>query len=111
MSGIFRVGGIDPASVTGDGVAMDLLAEPEERELIKLSRTGRDGAGRGGGTGAASHHDVSARDGGARASLVPQAPRARRAGRIARALDAGKGDADRAREWAWLLGISAPERM
>jgi arginyl-tRNA synthetase len=35
LSGIFRVGEIDPATVTGDGVAWDRLAEPEERELIK----------------------------------------------------------------------------
>jgi arginyl-tRNA synthetase len=35
MSGIFRVGEIDPATVTGDGVRWELLAEPEEQELIK----------------------------------------------------------------------------
>ena len=35
MSGIFRVGEIDPATVTGDGVDWSLLGEPEEQELIK----------------------------------------------------------------------------
>ena len=35
MTGIFRVGEIDPASVTGEGVNWALLAEPEEHELIK----------------------------------------------------------------------------
>ena len=35
MAGIFRVGGIDPASVSADGVDFDLLALPEEQELIK----------------------------------------------------------------------------
>jgi arginyl-tRNA synthetase len=35
MSGIFRVGEIDPATITGEGVDYALLAEPEEQELIK----------------------------------------------------------------------------
>jgi arginyl-tRNA synthetase len=35
MCGIFRVGEIDPASVTGDGVPLEVLTEPEEQELIK----------------------------------------------------------------------------
>lgn len=35
ISGIFRVGEIDPASVTGAGVELGVLSEPEERELIK----------------------------------------------------------------------------
>ncbi len=35
LCGIFRVGEIDPASVTGDAVDWALLSEPEERELIK----------------------------------------------------------------------------
>ncbi|HEX8725616.1 MAG TPA: arginine--tRNA ligase [Gemmatimonadaceae bacterium] len=35
MSGIFRVGEIDPASVTGEGVDFAQLARPEEAELIK----------------------------------------------------------------------------
>jgi arginyl-tRNA synthetase len=35
LSGIFRVGGIDPATVGGEAVAWDRLAEPEERELVK----------------------------------------------------------------------------
>src|ERR671938_4926 len=35
MSGIFRVGGIDPASITGEGVEYDALAEPDEQQLIK----------------------------------------------------------------------------
>jgi arginyl-tRNA synthetase len=35
LSGIFRVGAIDPATITGQGVAWSALAEPEERELIK----------------------------------------------------------------------------
>jgi arginyl-tRNA synthetase len=35
LSGIFRVGSVDPATITGEGVAWDKLAEPEERELIK----------------------------------------------------------------------------
>ncbi|HEU4641674.1 MAG TPA: arginine--tRNA ligase [Gemmatimonadaceae bacterium] len=35
MSGIFRVGGIDPATVTGDGVDFALLSQQEEQELIK----------------------------------------------------------------------------
>jgi arginyl-tRNA synthetase len=34
MSGIFRVGGIDAASITGEGVATELLSEPDELELI-----------------------------------------------------------------------------
>jgi arginyl-tRNA synthetase len=35
MSGIFRVGGIDPASITPDDVRFEVLTEPEEQELIK----------------------------------------------------------------------------
>jgi arginyl-tRNA synthetase len=35
LCGIFRVGGIDPASVTGEGVDFARLALPEETELIK----------------------------------------------------------------------------
>jgi len=35
MSGIFRVGGINPASITAAGVDFSILAEPEEQELIK----------------------------------------------------------------------------
>ena len=35
MYGIFRVGGIDPGSVTADGVNFEVLSEPEEQELIK----------------------------------------------------------------------------
>ncbi|HKG94680.1 MAG TPA: arginine--tRNA ligase [Gemmatimonadaceae bacterium] len=35
MCGIFRVGGIDREAYTADGVALDVLAEPEEQELIK----------------------------------------------------------------------------
>ena len=35
LCGIFRVGGIDPAGVTADGVSWDALAEPAERELTK----------------------------------------------------------------------------
>jgi arginyl-tRNA synthetase len=34
MSGIFRVGAIDSASVTGAGVELGLLSEPDELELI-----------------------------------------------------------------------------
>ncbi len=36
LSGIFRVGEVDPASVTADGVHWECLAEPAERELIAL---------------------------------------------------------------------------
>jgi arginyl-tRNA synthetase len=35
MCGIFRVGAIDPESVTGENVPYDALSEPEEQELIK----------------------------------------------------------------------------
>jgi arginyl-tRNA synthetase len=35
MRGIFRVGGIDPATVTGANARFGLLALPEEQELIK----------------------------------------------------------------------------
>ena len=35
MRGIFRVGGIDPTSVTDAGVKFDVLTEPEEQQLIK----------------------------------------------------------------------------
>lgn len=35
MCGIFRVGGIDPATVTGEGVDLAVLDQPRERELIK----------------------------------------------------------------------------
>lgn len=35
LCGIFRVGDVDPASVTGDGVDLSVLVEAEERELIK----------------------------------------------------------------------------
>jgi arginyl-tRNA synthetase len=35
MSGIFRVGGLDPASVTGEGVDLSVLSLPEEQELMK----------------------------------------------------------------------------
>jgi arginyl-tRNA synthetase len=35
MAGIFRVGGIDPEAVTGEGADLSLLSLPEEQELIK----------------------------------------------------------------------------
>jgi arginyl-tRNA synthetase len=35
MSGIFRVGNIDPGSISPDGVPYGVLTEPEEQELIK----------------------------------------------------------------------------
>ena len=35
MSGIFRVGSIDPATVTGEGVAFERLSQAEEQELVK----------------------------------------------------------------------------
>ena len=35
MCGIFRVGEIDPASVSADGAPLEVLTEPEEQELIK----------------------------------------------------------------------------
>jgi arginyl-tRNA synthetase len=35
MCGIFRVGGIDPQSVSAEGVDFAVLSEPEEQELIK----------------------------------------------------------------------------
>jgi arginyl-tRNA synthetase len=35
MCGIFRVGAIDPESVTGEGASLNVLTEPEEQELIK----------------------------------------------------------------------------
>jgi len=35
LCGIFRVGEIDRATISGDGVDLSVLAEPEERELIK----------------------------------------------------------------------------
>jgi len=35
MSGIFRVGGIEPDSVSTDNLRFDVLKEPEEQELIK----------------------------------------------------------------------------
>ncbi len=35
MSGIFRVGGIDPESITGEGVDLSALGEPAEQALIK----------------------------------------------------------------------------
>ena len=35
MCGIFRVGEIDPAGVSADGVDLGLLAEPAEQELVK----------------------------------------------------------------------------
>ena len=35
MCGIFRVGGLDPASVSGEDIRFDALREPEEKELIK----------------------------------------------------------------------------
>ncbi len=35
MSGIFRVGGIDPESITGEGVDLSVLSEPAEQSLIK----------------------------------------------------------------------------
>ena len=35
VSGIFRVGGIDPATITGGGVELDALDQPEEAVLIK----------------------------------------------------------------------------
>jgi arginyl-tRNA synthetase len=36
MSGIFRVGDRDPASVTADGVDVAVLSDPSEAELLKL---------------------------------------------------------------------------
>src|SRR5881392_3847179 len=35
MCGIFRVGEIDPQSVTAEGIDFDVLTEPEEQEVIK----------------------------------------------------------------------------
>src|SRR2546423_197567 len=35
MCGIFRVGAIDPSSISADGVNLSALSEPEEQELIK----------------------------------------------------------------------------
>ncbi|MDQ6691019.1 MAG: arginine--tRNA ligase [Gemmatimonadota bacterium] len=35
MCGIFRVGGIDPGSVSADDAPLNVLTEPEEQELIK----------------------------------------------------------------------------
>ena len=35
MCGIFRVGEIDPESVSADGATLEVLTEPEEQELIK----------------------------------------------------------------------------
>jgi arginyl-tRNA synthetase len=35
LSGIFRVGEVDPATITGKDVDWGALAEPEERELVK----------------------------------------------------------------------------
>ena len=35
VCGIFRVGGIDPATVSADGVALDTLVEPAEQELVR----------------------------------------------------------------------------
>jgi arginyl-tRNA synthetase len=35
MSGIFRVGEIDPSTITGEAIEWSLLGEPEEQELIK----------------------------------------------------------------------------
>jgi arginyl-tRNA synthetase len=35
LCGIFRVGAIDPASLSADNVDFDALVEPEERELVK----------------------------------------------------------------------------
>ncbi len=35
LCGIFRVGEIDRSSITGEGVDLSVLVEPEERELIK----------------------------------------------------------------------------
>jgi arginyl-tRNA synthetase len=35
MSGVFRVGGVDPASVTADGVDVAVLTDPSEVELLK----------------------------------------------------------------------------
>ncbi len=35
MCGIFRVGGIDPESVSADDIDLSVLREPEEQELIK----------------------------------------------------------------------------
>ncbi len=35
MSGIFRVGGIDPATIDGAGVELDALGEAEEQDLIR----------------------------------------------------------------------------
>ena len=36
MSGIFRVGGVDAAAVTGEGVDVGVLTDPSEGELLKL---------------------------------------------------------------------------
>ena len=36
LSGIFRVGAIDPDTITAEDVRWECLGEPEERELIKL---------------------------------------------------------------------------
>src|SRR3712207_2562310 len=35
MSGIFRVGDVDPVSVTGEGVDLSVLSLPEEQDLMK----------------------------------------------------------------------------
>ncbi len=94
MSGIFRVGEIEPASVTGVDVDLALLSLPEEQELMKALLDFP--AIVAGAAEALEPHriaDVSARHGGQGAPLVSQGARAERA----RAAHAGPARRSRAR--------------
>ena len=114
MSGIFRVGGIDPASVTARTWTSRVLTLPEEQELMK-ALLDYPSLVAGAAEALEPHRiaDVSARHGRQDAPLVPQGARTQRA----RAVDAGAArprarGADRAFATAFaLLGITAPERM
>ena len=114
MSGIFRVGGIDPAAIDRRRRRFDVLVEPEEQELIKACSTFPrwwQGAAEAlePHRVAAYLHDTARRH----APLVPQASRPR----TSPSRSCARGSCSRAPRRSCcgtdsrILGITAPERM
>ena len=102
MCGIFRVGEIDAGTITADGVRWECLGRARgARTDQAAARLAEARAGRRRRARAAPRRDLPARDRAAGAPVVPQASRARRAGRHhAREAGAGEVGANRDRERA-----------
>jgi arginyl-tRNA synthetase len=104
MSGIFRVGEIDPASITGAGVDLGVLSAPEEQELIAALLDFPDLVS--GAVGALEPHRIAGylHD---TASLVLDEPEAITNARLVLA----RAAREVLRNGLALLGITAPDRM